>query len=226
MPRSRALAVVGATIAGLALAFTLGSGVAKADETDPRIEALRHTPAALLDPALPPILFGEWLPRELPKGAAIQWETNDCGEQTGDPALDAGRDFPTCVGVHIDVPSRARMLYLLFDPEGPAFVLGALMSPEAYGDVYFEELGLLSAMLDQALALVPLDCPEGATLVVEPSYAGSFESCRRGEVPDGPYRSWFNTGLYLMDRGTFAAGAKTGRWTECDRFERCATVEY
>ena len=24
----------------------------------------------------------------------MQWEVNDCGEQTGDPALDRGRDIP------------------------------------------------------------------------------------------------------------------------------------
>ena len=27
----------------------------------------------------------------------ITWEVNDCGEQTGNPEADKGRDFPICV---------------------------------------------------------------------------------------------------------------------------------
>lgn len=45
-------------------------------------------------------------------------------------------------------------------------------------------------------------------------------------MPDGPYRSWFNTGLYLMERGDYAGGVKFGRWVECDRFERCVVASY
>jgi len=126
------------------------------------------------------VTLERWIAGALPRGARVAWEINDCDEQNGDPALDAGRDFPTCVGITIDVPSRARTIALLLDPEGPAFVIGALISAEAHGTMYFDELGLLPAMLDQPLALRPLDCAEGATPVVETAYAGSTERCARG----------------------------------------------
>ena len=35
-------------------------------------------------------------------GAPITWEVNDCGEQTGNPATDQGRDFPMCVEADFD----------------------------------------------------------------------------------------------------------------------------
>ncbi|MEX2649593.1 MAG: hypothetical protein WD673_11325 [Alphaproteobacteria bacterium] len=212
---------------GLALlaVFVLAS-VAGAEESDPMIAAIQKTGAAQFDPSLPTVFLEVWLRHTLPRGAEVTWETNDCGEQTGDPVLDAGREFPTCVGAHIDVPSRARGLELLFEPGTKAFILGAMTSPEALGDVYFEELGLLPAMLDQPLALRPLACLDGSEPVVETEFAGSFESCRKDSAPDGAYRSWFNTGLYLKERGDYAAGAKVGRWVECDRFERCQVVSY
>jgi hypothetical protein len=49
-----------------------------------------------LDPKLPGISFERWLQKEAGEGASIQWEVNDCGEQTGS-AADRGRDFPMCV---------------------------------------------------------------------------------------------------------------------------------
>lgn len=131
------------------------------------IAAVRMTGAARFDSSLPTAFLDVWLRHALPKGAQVTWEINDCGEPTGEPALDAGRAFPTCVGAHIDVPSRARGVELLFEPETKAFVIGAMTSPEAFGEVYFEELGLLPAMLDQPLALRPLACPDGSEPVIE-----------------------------------------------------------
>lgn len=34
------------------------------------------------------------------------------------------------------------------------------------------------------------------------------------------------TGIYLLHRGQYADGHKTGDWTECDRFERCSFNTY
>lgn len=208
-------------LAACILALACG---ARAD--DPLVAKVRRTGAAVFDSTLPTVFTDAWLAGALPQGATIAWETNDCGEQTGDPALDAGRTFPTCVAALIDVPSRARRITLLFEPETPAFVLGVLTSPEAHGDMYFEELGLVPAMLGQVLALRPIMCPEGTEPRTETAYAGSTESCARGAVADGPFRSWFSTGLYLMEAGAYAGGAKSGRWIECDRFERCVNKDY
>ena len=35
-------------------------------------------------------------------GAPITWEVNDCGEQTGNPEIDSGRDSPLCVEADFD----------------------------------------------------------------------------------------------------------------------------
>lgn len=211
--------------AALLLALLVAIGPARAEEVEV-IAAIQRTGAAQFDPTLPTVFLETWLRHALPKGAVATWETNDCGEQAGDAALDAGRDFPTCVGVSIDAPSRARWLYLLFDPEDKAFIVGAMGSPEAAGDVYFEELGLVPAMLDQRLVLAPLRCPGGAEPVIESAFAGSVETCRKDGQAHGPYRSWFQTGLYLMERGENADGARTGRWITCDRFESCREARY
>jgi hypothetical protein len=49
-----------------------------------------------LESVLPAVAFEEWL-RTTAGTPAIRWEVNDCGEQTGNPAMDRNRDFPMCV---------------------------------------------------------------------------------------------------------------------------------
>ena len=70
-------------------------------------------------------------------------------------------------------------------------------------------------------------CPEGTALKLKEEYAGLYEWCEdeRGRN-QGPYRSWFSTGLYLMQVGTYEGGVKTGTWLECSRFERCEHNDY
>lgn len=36
-------------------------------------------------------------------GAKSEWEATDCGEQTGNPQADRGRDFPLCVDAIADL---------------------------------------------------------------------------------------------------------------------------
>jgi hypothetical protein len=38
------------------------------------------------------------------KGVELRWEINDCGEQTGDPAVDSKREIPVCVEAAADLP--------------------------------------------------------------------------------------------------------------------------
>ena len=61
------------------------------------LERGRKTPAAELDAALPRTPFGAWFARLMGPKAKLYWEMNDCGEQTGDPAVDSPRDIPVCV---------------------------------------------------------------------------------------------------------------------------------
>ncbi len=61
--------------------------------------ALQHAKNALvssLDSSLPKVSLEFFLNYES-GGAGIRWEVNDCGEQTGNPATDRGRDSPMCV---------------------------------------------------------------------------------------------------------------------------------
>ena len=46
-------------------------------------------------------------------GAPIKWEVNDCGERTGNPATDRGRDSPMCVEADFDVKDRTAVTVLV-----------------------------------------------------------------------------------------------------------------
>ena len=61
--------------------------------------ALQHAKSALvssLDSSLPKVSLEFFLNYES-GGADIRWEVNDCGEQTGNPAMDRENDPPMCV---------------------------------------------------------------------------------------------------------------------------------
>jgi len=54
-----------------------------------------------IDQSLPKVTLEFFLKYES-GGAPITWEVNDCGEQTGNPETDQGRDFPMCVEADFD----------------------------------------------------------------------------------------------------------------------------
>ena len=56
-----------------------------------------------LDPRLPRQRFDRWFKEIVGPSAKIEWEVNDCGEQTGSPA-DKGRDFPFCAQAEATLP--------------------------------------------------------------------------------------------------------------------------
>jgi hypothetical protein len=60
------------------------------------IEIAKRLPVSELEQGMPKQPLPEWLRRAAGPGAKLEWELNDCGEQTG-TAADAGRDFPFCV---------------------------------------------------------------------------------------------------------------------------------
>ncbi len=64
------------------------------------LTVVKGTPAKELDSALPKARFERWLLDVAGKDAELRWELNDCGEQTGDPAVDSQRDLPICAGVY------------------------------------------------------------------------------------------------------------------------------
>jgi hypothetical protein len=68
------------------------------------IQIVQRLSAARLQPGLPKQAFADWLSGAVGAGAKIRWEVNDCGEQSGNPDVDRGRDFPMCVGAAATLP--------------------------------------------------------------------------------------------------------------------------
>lgn len=60
------------------------------------IERAQDVLVSKFDSSLPRVSLKFFLESEA-EGTKISWEMNDCGEQTGDPSVDRGRDMPTCV---------------------------------------------------------------------------------------------------------------------------------
>lgn len=59
------------------------------------IQRARKVLISTFDSRLPKVGLDDFLKSE-GDGVPIRWEVNDCGEQTGNPAVDRGRDFPIC----------------------------------------------------------------------------------------------------------------------------------
>jgi hypothetical protein len=100
------------------------------------VEAVRSTVAREIDQALPLISFDEWVTGVLGSQVRVEWEVNDCGEQTGNPALDRGRDFPTCVQLRAELTGGRSVLVMLSagsqrqQPAGaPGFHSGVVIQP-------------------------------------------------------------------------------------------------
>ena len=100
------------------------------------VDAVRSTVAREIDPALPLTSFDAWLTSVLGSRVRVEWEVNDCGEQTGNPALDRGRDFPTCVQLRAELTGGRSVIVMLSagsqrqQPAGaPGFHSGVVMQP-------------------------------------------------------------------------------------------------
>jgi hypothetical protein len=66
------------------------------------IQRVKNLLVSSLDRSLPNVSLEFFLKNE-GGGAPVKWEVNDCGEQTGNPAADEGRDFPMCVEARMDL---------------------------------------------------------------------------------------------------------------------------
>ncbi|RWX52006.1 Antitoxin component of the MazEF toxin-antitoxin module [Candidatus Electrothrix marina] len=73
-------------------------------------EFSKHIDVTELDASLPSESLYDWLNGLAKKSEKVEWEFNDCGEQTGTEA-DRGRDFPKCLeGSIVSSTTHARML--------------------------------------------------------------------------------------------------------------------
>ena len=102
-----------ATVLGfLLISSLLAARSASPGERDQAI--IEHTKSLLassLDSRLPKVTLQYFLQYES-DGASIAWEVNDCGEETGNPASDNGRDFPMCVEIDFDSNRQAVTIFV------------------------------------------------------------------------------------------------------------------
>jgi hypothetical protein len=94
------------------LAILLSAGVPQT-ATQPRdaeaIAAAKRASVNRIDPSLPDKPLEKWLREVVGRQPRITWEVNDCGEQTGNPELDKGRDFPMCVEAQVRVKQKTTL---------------------------------------------------------------------------------------------------------------------
>jgi hypothetical protein len=89
---------------------------ARAQTTDiPAVAAAKVAIVGDIVSSLPHVPLDAWLHDLADANGVVTWAAgaNDCGEQTGNPALDRGRDFPLCADVRIALTS-GRALSLSF----------------------------------------------------------------------------------------------------------------
>lgn len=65
------------------------------------INGVKQSNVHSIDPTLPSVTFDDWLRGIVGTSRPTTWVVNDCGEQTGDPAIDRNRDMPMCVEVRV-----------------------------------------------------------------------------------------------------------------------------
>jgi hypothetical protein len=75
------------------------------------ISAAKNAIVQAIEKTLPRATFEAWVQGLVGAQAELKWSTNDCGEQTGNPALDRDLDFPICAEVQVAV-ARDRQLSL------------------------------------------------------------------------------------------------------------------
>ena len=195
--------------------------ISQTEATEKAVERLLAIPAKSIDPALPAVSFGDWLEQVLPKRSGRFYELTEC-----DPKMDG--DLPRgCLSLDVDIVSRHRQLRLEFTRDSLSFRGGLMSATELEGIFKVASLPKLPKLLKRGLRPYPLDCPADTKRKFRDSYAGRHEWCADAEgTEQGPARAWFSTGIYLLHRGQYTDGEKTGDWLECNRFERCAYKRY
>lgn len=64
---------------------------------DRAVQAAMAVPVSTLEAGLPNQTLAQWMKSTVGPGTPIRWAANDCGEESDDPPVDRGRDFPLCV---------------------------------------------------------------------------------------------------------------------------------
>lgn len=132
--------ITGAALFALLLAGTpfLAAQVTQ----DEAVAYVQKTPSLSLDPALPKQEFALWLAQLLGPEAETSWEMDDCGEQTGDPAIDSNRDMPVCVSANAALADGRRILISILVGTAEKGFVG---KPAVY-DLYWTEGRVIHAL--------------------------------------------------------------------------------
>ena len=77
------------------------------------IAAAKATIVRDIESTLPAVTFEVWLRDVVGPQAVIKWNVNDCGEQTGNPAQDKGRDFPMCAEAEVGLAGDRKLYVML-----------------------------------------------------------------------------------------------------------------
>ncbi len=132
--------------------FLLSGSAFSQITADRAIGLIDELPVSKLDSSLPNTPFLPWLKELLGGIPDIQWELNDCGTITGVPAVDDGRDIPSCMEASVVLTGQRVLGIAVFvgtDKKGltdkPRV---ANIYIETDGDVvYFKRLGELEQAL-------------------------------------------------------------------------------
>jgi hypothetical protein len=112
------------------------------------ISAAKNAVVQDLERTLPRATFEAWVQGLVGARTALAWSTNDCGEQTGEPALDRGRDIPLCAEVQAAVAGGRRLSLSLMvgstrrglTVDTPVFRLGSISGPGGSETISIDKL--------------------------------------------------------------------------------------
>lgn len=124
------------------------------------INAAKNSIARDLDKTLPQVTFEVWLQGLAGPQAVLTWSVTDCGEQTGNPALDRGRDFPMCAEVNVKLPgNRLLSLSLLAGSMGRGLTVvplalhsGAIIEPQPKQITWIKTLAEVPKLIGQPIS--------------------------------------------------------------------------
>ena len=97
----------------IAIVWLAGAPLASTQAHDKEaVERAKRVSVRALDRRLPERTLEAWLRDVFGPARKTVWEVNDCGEQTGDPRIDRGRDLPMCVDAKVSLDDR-RVLHVV-----------------------------------------------------------------------------------------------------------------
>ena len=126
------------------------------------IQRVKAVLVSTLDSNLPKVTLEFFLKYE-GGGAPIKWQVKDCGEQTGNPVSDHGRDPTVCVEADMDVKDRGVTVLVSVGKRDVPTVYGVRIT-DPNGPIHrLDRLGDLPVELHRPVPKGPKDLPPPVT---------------------------------------------------------------